>query len=133
MCLHIVAKVFSLIVNENHTAHHVLSLYALGASKSSMQAQYDDHKKSQRSLGSVNSDIVKSMQNPADFKRYLGKEEHYHDYLEFFQREITSKGYEAVVLQYLLSGSEQADDLLTRLFAGELSIDRYRLTKPKLT
>lgn len=58
------------------------------------------------------------MHDPHHFQEYLNREEHYHNYLEFFRDEISRVGYEAVVLKYLLSGSDQADDLLTRCFGG---------------
>ena len=102
--------------------HHILSLYALGASTAAIESQYNDHKKSQRSLGILDEDIVENMHDPHQFQKYLGKEEHYHNLLEFFRREISEHGYEAVVVQHLLSGSEQAEDLLTRCFAGMSSI-----------
>ena len=60
------------------------------------------------------------MHDPQHFKSYLGKEEQYHNFLEFFRCEIASKGHEAVVLQYLLAGNDQADDLLVRCFGGSL-------------
>ena len=115
-------------INKNHTVHHVLSLYALGAPENAIEFQYNDHKKSQRSLGTLDADIVKSLRDPQHFQEYLNKEEHYHNYLEFFRQEISQSGYEAVVLKYLLSGSDQADDLLTRCFGG-MSLSHPRLVR----
>jgi hypothetical protein len=59
------------------------------------------------------------MRQPEFFRDCLNKEEHYHNFLEFFQQQIRAKGYEAVVQECLLSGTADADDLLSRMFAGE--------------
>lgn len=107
-------------LNKNHTVHHILSLYALGAPKDAIEFQYKDHKESQRSLGTLDREVVASMHDAQHFRKYLNKEEHYRNYLEFIRQEIFQNGYEAVVLKYLLSGSDQADDLLTRCFGGML-------------
>lgn len=64
--------------------------------------------------------VVQDLQTWAHASAYLGKEKHYPDFLAFFQREIQSKGWEAVLSEYLFAGSEAADDLLVRLYAGFL-------------
>ena len=72
------------------------------------------------------------MHDPQQFREYLGKQEHYHNFLDFFRREISLNGYEAVIMQYLLSGSDQANDMLTRCFAGMSSLpqsDRGRILR----
>lgn len=58
------------------------------------------------------------MTNPDYFKKYLGKERYYHDFLVFWQNEIEKKGWENVLNEFVFSGTEPADDLLTRLYAG---------------
>lgn len=60
------------------------------------------------------------MNNPDQFKRCLGDERNYHDYLEYFQSEMESKGWQAALNEYLFSGDERADDMLVRLYAGFL-------------
>lgn len=49
---------------------------------------------------------------------YLGRAEHYHDFLLYYQGEIAAKGVEAVLAESLFAGDEAADDLLARMFAG---------------
>ena len=56
------------------------------------------------------------------FQQYLGNEKYYHDYLVFFGGEIDKKGYEKVINEYLLKGDGRAEDMLCRLFAGNLSV-----------
>lgn len=58
------------------------------------------------------------MSDPEKFKKYLGKEKYYHDFLVFFQKEMEKNGWEDVLNRYFFAGTEEADDLLGRLFAG---------------
>ena len=78
--------------------------------------QFERHTK--RDLGELDPSVVERMQKPELFREYLNKEEHYHNFLEFFRQQIQAKGCEAVVQEYLLSGTAEADDLLSRMFAG---------------
>jgi hypothetical protein len=100
----------------------MLTLYALGASPSVMQTQYDANKSYQRPVVSPESRKSTDMHDPAKFKQSLGKQEYYHDYLVFFQKEMEEKGWGNVVNEYLFSRTEQAEDLLARLFGGMSSI-----------
>jgi hypothetical protein len=97
----------------------MLTLYALGASPSVMQRQYDANKTYQRPVVSPENRKPTDMHDPAKFKQCLGKQQYYHDYLIFFQKEMEEKGWENVVNEYLFSRSEQADDLLVRTFGGK--------------
>lgn len=60
------------------------------------------------------------MHQPDRFKTYLGEEKYYHDFLVFFQKEMEAKGWQDVLNEYVFSGSERADDMLVRMFAGFL-------------
>jgi hypothetical protein len=60
------------------------------------------------------------MHDQAKFKTYLGKEQYYHDFLEFFQREMETSSWQDVLNRYLFAKDEAADDLLCRAFAGFL-------------
>ena len=61
---------------------------------------------------------VKAMGEPEGFKKFLGKTDYTHDYIEFFHRELEAKGVEAVLQEYLFSRSELAEDMLARLYGG---------------
>lgn len=65
------------------------------------------------------------MTNPDHFKKYLGKENHYHDFLLFWQNEIEEKGWEIVLNEYVFAGDERADDMLTRMYAGKPQDNRF--------
>ena len=63
---------------------------------------------------------MQAMHDPAVFKKHLGDEDYYHDYVVYFQSEMEAKGWQNVINEYLLSGDERANDMLVRLFAGFL-------------
>ena len=81
-----------------------------------MQMQYERHTK--RDTGALETSVVERMRQPEFFRECLNKEEHYHNFLEFFRGEIQEKGYQRVVQGYILSNTEAANDLLARMFAG---------------
>jgi hypothetical protein len=88
--------------------------------------QFERHTK--RDLGELDSSTVERMAQPEFFRDCLNKEEHYHNFLEFFRQQIQAKGCETVVQEYLLSRTAKADDLLSRMFAGGCMCS-HRLSK----
>ncbi|TKA63034.1 hypothetical protein B0A49_09507 [Cryomyces minteri] len=104
----------------NHIAHHLLTIYALGASPAEIQKQYDNNQSYQRPPEPLDGKVVDDMHIPERFKSYLGKEEYYHDFLVFFQKEMEEKGWQNVVKEYVFAGDVRADDMLVRMFAGFL-------------
>ena len=58
----------------NHIAHHILSIFALGATPSEMQKAFDENNGIQRPHFPVDDDIVHDMLDPAGFGKYLGQE-----------------------------------------------------------
>jgi hypothetical protein len=60
------------------------------------------------------------MNNPTQFKDFLGKGKYYHPFLLFWQGEMNKKGWENVLNEYVFAGTESADDLLMRLYSGSL-------------
>ncbi|KAI9019194.1 hypothetical protein CLU79DRAFT_759030 [Phycomyces nitens] len=105
-------KNHSLFFNErgfhNHTAHHILSLFALGASGKRIEGTYDLMSKTQRpyqpSSGSVTHE---------NFESKLGDIENDKEYIEFFLKEIKESGPTATLRRWLFSG-----DLLARTLGG---------------
>lgn len=104
----------------NHIVHQVLTLYGLGAPAEVLEKHYEANQGYQQGPKALHPGNVEAMQDRDVFKKYLGKMEYTHDYLEFFTREIEKKGVEATLQEYLFSGDETAEDLLARLFAGFL-------------
>ncbi|KAF2803118.1 uncharacterized protein BDZ99DRAFT_427605 [Mytilinidion resinicola] len=104
----------------NHIAHHLLTIFALGASPSTLKKQYDANKSYQRPVVALERSVIDDMHDPDRFKSYLGKEKYYRDFLVFFEKEIEQKGWENVLNEYVFAGDERAEDLLVRMYAGFL-------------
>ncbi|KAF2646786.1 hypothetical protein P280DRAFT_388210 [Massarina eburnea CBS 473.64] len=102
----------------NHIVHHLLTLFALGATPSEIQKGYDDNTSYQRPPVSLKQEVVDDMHQPERFKTYLGNEEYYRDFLVFFQGQIEKLGWEDVLNEYVFKGDERADDMLVRMFSG---------------
>lgn len=104
----------------NHIAHHVLTIYALGATTQEIGKAYEINKDYQRPQEPVEEKIVRKMSEKGNFAKYLGQEGFFHNYETFFQQEMDAKGWEAVLNEHLFAGDEHADDLLVRMYAGFL-------------
>lgn len=104
----------------NHIAHHLLTIYTLGAGPDIIQRQYDLNKGYQRPAVSLEASVVEDMRDPKHFKKYLGDEKYYRDFLDFFRKEMEVKGWQQVLNEYLFARTEQAEDMLVRCYAGFL-------------
>ncbi|EXJ91997.1 hypothetical protein A1O3_00547 [Capronia epimyces CBS 606.96] len=102
----------------NHIAHHLLTLYALGATPDEIQRAFDNNKTMQRLQFPVETQNVQAMTDPDKFKEFLGKEQYFHDFEIFFRREIELKGWETVLIEHVFARTEHADRMLGRMFAG---------------
>lgn len=100
--------------------HHLLSLYGTGADASQLQKGYDDNAGYQRPVLPAHQRVAEDLQTWDHARKYLGGEQYYPDFLAFFQREISRKGWAVVISEYLLAGTEAADDLLVRLHGSLL-------------
>jgi hypothetical protein len=58
----------------NHIAHHILTIFALGATPTEIQKAFDEDNSMQRSHFPVDDQIVHDMSDPAGFRKYLGQE-----------------------------------------------------------
>jgi hypothetical protein len=106
--------------SQNHIVHHLLTIFALGASPGALQQAYSNNDSYQRLALPVESKVVSQLHNPETFKSCLGKEEHYGDFVHFFQSEMEKHGWQRVVNTYLFSNTYMSNDLFGRLFAGLL-------------
>ncbi|PYI22895.1 hypothetical protein BO99DRAFT_399627 [Aspergillus violaceofuscus CBS 115571] len=103
----------------NHTVHHILSAYALGASADEIRTAYARDRAYQRKAIPVDEATVAALSDRGRFLERLGRRQHYSDFLRFFQREIERVGVEAVLDGYLFQeGDEVARAMLGRLFGG---------------
>ncbi|KAL8726031.1 MAG: hypothetical protein Q9166_006976 [cf. Caloplaca sp. 2 TL-2023] len=104
----------------NHIAHHIPTIFALGAPPSAIRKHYANNKSYQRPPEPVDRGVVKNLHATDTFLNYLGQERYYHDYLIFFENEIDKKGHEDVLNEYMLKGDERANAILVRMYAGFL-------------
>jgi Questin oxidase-like len=104
----------------NHIVHHLLSIYALGATEQDIRKAFDGNKHYQRPQYPVEGKVVQDMSDRAQFAKYLGQEKYTNDYIVYFQKEIEAKGWETVLNEHLFSGDEHAETLLVRMYAGFL-------------
>jgi hypothetical protein len=107
----------------DHMAHHLLALWALGATPDELQDLYDFNQPYQTSIerGDEKDSKCRDLMNPAVFNESLGKDECYAEFLHFFENEIDGKGMQAVVKEYLLKGDERANDILGRMYTGKFT------------
>ncbi|KAL8772761.1 MAG: hypothetical protein Q9209_002106 [Squamulea sp. 1 TL-2023] len=104
----------------NHIAHHIPTIYALGASPSTIRKHYANNKSYQRPPQPLDRDMVQNFHDLKAFLDHLGQERFYHDYLIFFQDEISKIGHKEVINRYMLKGDERANAILVRMYAGFL-------------
>ncbi|KAL4916978.1 hypothetical protein BDW62DRAFT_211499 [Aspergillus aurantiobrunneus] len=104
----------------NHIAHHILTIYALGASPSEIRAAYARNKAYQRRAMPVHENVVESLHDKTKFREALGSDKNYPNFLAFFQREIEAKGMERVLGEYVFAGDANAESMMARLFGGLL-------------
>ncbi|KOS18894.1 Oxidoreductase AflY [Escovopsis weberi] len=65
--------------------------------------------------------IVKDLKSGWDRNcPYLGKGDHYPDFLQYFQDEIDDKGWRNVLMQYIFGEDERSEAMMQRLYAGLL-------------
>lgn len=124
----------------NHIAHHLLAIFALGATPEQIQRGFDDNASYQRPLGKVNEKLVNELleddgdvvvkdgaQNQqrgkveGKWKECLGKHKYFKDFEEYFARRIDEKGWQEVVKENLFAGTERSEDFLVRMYSGEYS------------
>jgi len=101
----------------NHCAHHVLAALALGASAERIEEIYRHHASYQRLL---QAPLLKpgDLFKPDVWQNCLGKEQYYHDFMQFFEKELEENGLEETCRKHLFGETSQAKDLLDRFYAG---------------
>jgi hypothetical protein len=102
----------------NHIAHHLLTIFALGATPEQIQHAFDNNNGHQRPQYPISTRNVQDMGSREKFKEFLGQEKYFHDYEVYFQEEVEAKGWQAVLNEHLFAGDDHADRLLTRMYAG---------------
>ncbi|KAH7914911.1 hypothetical protein BJ138DRAFT_1170289 [Hygrophoropsis aurantiaca] len=110
----------------NHAAHHLLAIWALGASAPIIDAAYKTHCDYQRPAFESPHDI-----NYKNFRDHLGDQKYYSAYLAYFTEELLKNGLSKSFEEHIFShhanfdasSKEQGKDqpeMLNRLFDGAL-------------
>lgn len=120
-----IIKALKLNLGLDHIAHHLLGLWALGATPGEMQYMWDLNKPYQAPLeqqhnGKVSKDM--DLKDPELFDICLGNNEKYADFLRFFEDEVAEKGVPEVVREYVLKGDRRANDIFCRMYTGEFDL-----------
>jgi oxidoreductase AflY len=103
----------------DHMVHHLLTLWALGATPSEIQAAYDLNKPYQLLTYHHAASVSVKLKDPEFFNECLRKPKFYGDFLKFFQDEIAEKGVPDVLNEYIFKGDERADNILGQMYSGE--------------
>ncbi|KAI1456592.1 hypothetical protein F4805DRAFT_431801 [Annulohypoxylon moriforme] len=105
----------------NHIVHHLLALWALGASPDEIQHMWDFNQPYQAPIeryhedGSANLKF-KDLEDPTVFDQCLGNGDYYADFLRFFEGKIAEQGMQGVIKEYVLKGDERANDIFCRMY-----------------
>lgn len=102
--------------------HHLLTLYALGATGAEIQDMYDLNKPYQLLMPRRTLNFVLGLRDKEFFRQCIGKPDYYADFLRFFQDEIAERGVADVVNEYVFKGDELADDIFGRMHSGGLHL-----------
>jgi hypothetical protein len=102
----------------NHIAHHLLTIFALGATPEEIQKGFDNNSYYQKTLRSPTVANTQDLSDREKFKSLKGKQKNFHDLMDFFTQEIEAKGWKETLKEHLFAGDEHASDLLKRMFAG---------------
>ena len=102
----------------NHIAHHLLTILALGATPEEIQRGFDNNNNYQRPAKPLKERNVEDMSDKEKFRKFLGKQQYFHDFTTYFAQEIDKKGWQATLKEHLFAGDEHAETLLKRMFSG---------------
>lgn len=103
--------------HRDHVVHHLLALWALGASPKEIRDMWE-YNKPYQSVIETRTAPNPDLKDPKTFNECLAQNDSYADFLRFFEDEISVKGVPSVLREYLLGGDERGNDLLGRMFAG---------------
>jgi hypothetical protein len=111
----------------DHMVHHLLALWALGASPHEIQNMWNYNETYQSSLETddAKASSSKNLRDPAVFNQCLGDNNCYATFLRFFEDEVAEKGIPAVVQEYMLQNDDRAKTIFCRMFSGEQTQHTY--------
>jgi Questin oxidase-like len=102
----------------NHIVHSLLTILALGGTPQELQDRYDDGTPIQRPIPEIDNAKLEAMADSETLFNTIGEITQYHTFLEFFKREIATKGWKETVLSYVFARTKVADKMLARMYEG---------------
>ena len=111
-------------------AHHLLTIYGTGGNSEALQNAFDIDSTFQAATVKPHAGVFEELQsNWTNAHKYFGKVKYYPDFLRFFQSEVEKKGWQQVVVDYLLGDTESAQELFNRSWSSTIkSTPRQELT-----
>lgn len=106
------------VAGHNHTAHSVLSVYALGGDAAAIQRAFEDGAEIQRPIPSKERLAIKSLIDPREFRARMGHLDEYPNFLAFFEDQIAEKGWVAVVQSHCFGKSPNSEAIFVNLLEG---------------
>ncbi|PLN81049.1 hypothetical protein BDW42DRAFT_201013 [Aspergillus taichungensis] len=104
----------------NHILHHLLALYAMGATPAQLDKAFLRGTISQKPAAAPNSQRVRNFGDPSQFLACVGDGRYYNDYCAFFQEEVERNGMAQTAKEYLFKGDERGEEMFRRFFGGYL-------------
>ncbi|KAH6668414.1 hypothetical protein B0J14DRAFT_658327 [Halenospora varia] len=105
----------------NHTAHYILTAWALGATPPQLERAFNEwlHVQRPRDLSSGQRKPL-GLSTATSLVDHFGKADCFNDYIQFFDGAVAKNGVKAVLEEYLFSGTELSKGMFRRLFASFL-------------
>lgn len=103
----------------DHILHHLLALYAMGATPAQLEKAFLRGTISQKPAAAPNSQRVHDFRDPSQFLACVGNGRYYNDYYAFFEEEVERKGVAQTAKEYIFKGDERGEEMFRRFFGGE--------------
>ena len=102
----------------NHIVHHLLTILSLGGTPDEIQKGFENNDNYQRAQRPAKERNVEEMSDREQFKKFLGKQQYFTDFTNYFAKEIDRKGWQGTLREHLFAGDGHSETLLKRMFAG---------------
>ena len=109
---------FRPVGGHNHTAHAILTIYAMGGKAEDLKRAFEDNDHQQIQIPPADQIVVDQLKDAEVFLKYLRDPAQYNSFLKFFEQEIESRGWEEVLLEYLFTPTPIAQSMFVQLFEG---------------
>ncbi|KAG2413445.1 hypothetical protein HFD88_002634 [Aspergillus terreus] len=104
----------------NHILHHLLAIYALGATPAQLEKAFQLGMVSQKPVNAPNVEKVHELSDPAKFKALMGRGKYYSEYYAFFEDEVRRNGAPKTIEEYVFKGDERAEEMFRRFWGAYL-------------